>query len=58
MPNKTLHDVILWTQDFHREMSERLQQSAGEASDERVRMLLGYLSQHEQELAQMVGRFG
>ena len=58
MPNKTLHDMVDWTQKFHRDMAQSMQLAAAETNSERVRLLLGYLVEHEQELARMAGRYG
>jgi hypothetical protein len=56
MSNKTLRDMVDWTQQFHRDMAQSMQLSA--AQTERERMLLDYLVEHENELARMVGRYG
>lgn len=58
MSNKTLRDMVDWTQQFHRDMANSMQLSATQAKGERERMLLGYLVEHENELARMVGRYG
>ena len=58
MSNKTLHDMVSWTQQFHRDMAVSMQASAAQTDGERERMLLGYLIEHENELARMVGRYG
>lgn len=57
MSNKTLRDMMDWTQQFHQDMANSMQSSANQAG-ERERMLLGYLVEHENELARMVGRYG
>jgi len=43
-------EVIERAREFHREVSERYAELADEAGRERVRMLLEYLSRHEQSL--------
>lgn len=58
MANKTLHELILTTQKFHYELFECFDRSAKQANDERVKLLLSYLSEHEQDLAQKVAHFG
>lgn len=57
MSNKTLHDLIMWTEEFHLGMSRSLQMGSVHAG-ERERLLLEYLIGHEQELAQLVNRYG
>lgn len=57
MSNKTLRDMMDWTQQFHRDMAQSMQFSAAQTKGERERMLLGYLVEHENELARMVGRY-
>src|SRR5688572_5883293 len=57
MANKTLQDLLTNTQEFHSDMSECFSRSAKQANDERVKMLLGYLAEHEQTLAQQVADF-
>jgi len=50
--------MVDWTQQFHREMAESMQLSAAQTDNERERMLLDYLIEHENELARMIGRYG
>lgn len=57
MPNKTLRDMVDWTQQFHQDMASSMQSSANQVG-EREQMLLGYLVEHENELARTVGRYG
>ncbi len=57
MSNKTLRDMVLWTEQFHLGLARSLQMGASEAG-ERERMLLDYLIEHENELARMVKRYG
>ena len=58
MSNKTLRDMVEWTQQFHQDMADSMELSATQSTGERERMLLGYLVEHENELARMVGRYG
>lgn len=57
MSNKTLQEIVLWTEQFHLGMSRSLQ-LANVQANERERLLLEYLIGHEQELAQLVKRIG
>ncbi len=57
MSNKTLRDMVLWTEQYHLGLARSLQMGASEAG-ERERMLLDYLIQHENELASLVKRYG
>lgn len=58
MANKTLHELILWTQNFHLELSACFERAAKQTQDERAKLLLEYLAGHESTLAQMVFDFG
>ncbi|MBC6905204.1 hypothetical protein DWB84_06985 [Saccharophagus sp. K07] len=55
--SKTLNELMIWTQEFHREMAERFQQAAKATTNERSRMLLEYLAGHENQLEELVERF-
>lgn len=57
MPNRTLHDMIDWTRNFHQHMHAILSQSAQQTKNERARMLLEYLAEHEHTLAHTIRRF-
>ena len=57
MKIETLHDVLEWTQQSHKQLGDCLHRSADEHQQERARMLLEYLSDHEQRLAKLVEEF-
>jgi len=54
MKVETLKDVLQWTQKFHQYLSSCLQHCAAENINERSRLLLNYLSQHEHHLEKLV----
>ncbi|WP_020407230.1 hypothetical protein [Hahella ganghwensis] len=56
MQAETLRDVLDWTINFHRELSQCLSQGAKIGADERSGMLLDYLAQHENSLKKVVTR--
>lgn len=58
MSNKTLRDLVGWTQQFHREIAESIEFAATQTNNEREQMLFGYLAGHENELIQMIDRYG
>lgn len=57
MQIETLHDVLRWTQEFHRQLAVCLVHCEKRSESERVRLLLKYLAEHETKLADVVERF-
>jgi GTP-binding protein EngB required for normal cell division len=57
MQFETLKDVLHWTREFHQQLSDSLLHSSSKNSDERARMTLTYLSDHEKALANVVSVF-
>lgn len=57
MKIETLHDVLYWTRDYHKQISRCLKQCEKKAEAERTRLLLGYLADHEKKLAKVVAKF-
>jgi len=57
MKTETVKDILQWTADFHRGIAESLELCEEETRDQRMQMLLDYLEQHEQRLADMIDRF-
>ena len=47
MQIETLKDVLHWTREFHQHLSQCLSHCADKNTDERARMILAYLSNHE-----------
>jgi hypothetical protein len=50
-------EVLDHTARFHRHLADLYHRLEGRASDQRVRMLLGYLSQREKDMAAAMDRF-
>lgn len=57
MQIETLKDVLHWTREFHQHLSQCLSHCADTNTDERARMILAYLSDHEKVLTQVVSGF-
>ncbi|MGX5914020.1 ATPase [Aliidiomarina sp. Khilg15.8] len=57
MQVENLREVLLWTTAFHENLQECLQHCAKENTDERARMTLVYLADHEESLARVVKGF-
>lgn len=57
MQIETLKDVLHWTAGFHRQLSRCLHHCEDRALNERARLLLDYLEQHEEKLARVIDRF-
>ncbi len=54
---ETLKDVLHWTQQFHQNLGECLSHCADENIDERAKLMLDYLSEHEKVLSNVVTGF-
>lgn len=57
MQVKTLKDVLHWSSEFHRLLSNCLQHCTERDENERARMLLDYLSTHESHLHTVLQQF-
>ncbi len=57
MKIETLHDILDWTRKLHQQLSNRLLASAAVSTNERSKMLLEYLADHEQKLGQLLDAF-
>jgi hypothetical protein len=57
MQVETVRDVLNWTVLFHKNLKVSLKQSSKQNKDERARMILSYLSEHEESLEQIVQGF-
>ena len=57
MQIETLKDVLHWTREFHQHLSQCLSHCADKNTDERARMILAYLSDHEKSLTKVVNGF-
>lgn len=57
MAIETIKDILDWTRDLHGELSELYQNSSEETDDERLKMLLTYIAEHEQKLAEAIDKY-
>jgi len=57
MEPKSMNDILTLTRQWHRQLSDHLHRSADETGPERNHMLLEYLAEHEQKLAQTLEIF-
>lgn len=57
MQIETLKDVLHWTKKYHQQLSQCLSHCADKNTDERARMVLTYLSDHEESLTKIVNGF-
>jgi CRISPR/Cas system CSM-associated protein Csm4 (group 5 of RAMP superfamily) len=57
MQVETIRDVLNWTVSFHKNLKECLADCSKQNEDERARMILNYLSDHEKSLEQIVQGF-
>lgn len=57
MEIETLRDVLQWTEKFHRHLSDSLSAGSDKNTDQRARMVLAYLADHEKVLTQLVNGF-
>ncbi|WP_432697526.1 ATPase [Marinobacterium sp. YM272] len=53
----TFRDIIHWTRGYHQQLSEWLRNSSESQQDERARMLLDYLADHEAKLSRAITAF-
>ncbi len=54
---ETLHDVLEWTRQLHRYLSNCCHHCANASESERARLLLDYLADHEKQLANVIKEF-
>ena len=57
MEVEILRDVISWTRGGHSELSECLSMCQKDNEDERAKLVLSYLSNHENEIDKVVDIF-
>jgi hypothetical protein len=57
MQIETLRDVLHWTKEFHQHLSKCLSHCAEKNTDERARMILEYLADHEASLKKVINGF-
>lgn len=57
MKIETLRDVLEFTQKYHHALSESMQQCEKESEQARSKLLLSYLSEHEQKLSDTIKHY-
>jgi hypothetical protein len=57
MPTETIKDILDWGRRLHEELATIYQSSSAESEDERTRLLLNYIADHENRLAEMIANF-
>lgn len=57
MQVETIRDVLNWTVSFHKNLKDCLKHCSKENKDERARMILDYVSDHEERLERLVKEF-
>jgi len=57
MQVETLKDVLNWTREFHQHLASCMQHCATQNESERAKLLLDYLSDHEQKLVEVLDGF-
>lgn len=57
MKIETLKDLLHWTAELHRRLSRYLTEYSDQTQDERSGLLLDFLKEHENRLADLVSRF-
>lgn len=57
MQIETLRDVLNWTKEFHQHLNQCLSHCADKNTNERAKLILAYLSDHEESLAKVVNDF-
>ena len=57
MQVETLRDVLNWTREHHQHLASCMQHCADENESERAKLLLDYLSDHEQKLVEVLDGF-
>lgn len=57
MQIETLRDVLKWTKEFHQHLSQCLSHCADKNTNTRAKMILAYLSDHEESLTKVVSGF-
>lgn len=57
MQVETLNDIIDWSREVHQYLAERVSQDAAAQQNERAKLLMNYLADHERTLSQLLQRF-
>lgn len=57
MPIETIKDILDWGRSLHEELAAIYHSSAAESEDERTRLLLSYIADHENRLAEIIANY-
>lgn len=57
MQIETLSDIIDWSRQVHQHLAEHVAKDADRQQNERAKMLMNYLADHESTLSQLLKRF-
>lgn len=57
MAIETIKDILDWGRRLHEELAQIYQNSSAESEDERTRLLLSYIADHEQKLADIIANY-
>jgi len=57
MPTETIKDILDWGRRLHEDLATIYQSASTESEDERTRLLLNYIADHENHLAEIIANF-
>ncbi len=57
MSIETIKDILDWNRRLHQELSRIYRESSEATEDERSRLLLDYIAEHEERLAETIARY-
>jgi len=57
MQVENLRDILHWTKEFHQHLADCMKNCASQQLNERAKMLLDYLSEHEYKLSSLLESF-
>ena len=57
MTLETIKDILDWTRQLHEELARLYRDSSGESDDEKTRMLMTYVADHLERLAEAIAHY-
>lgn len=57
MKTETLHDILKWTKNHHQHLSDALKAEGKASEGERPQLILGYLSDQEKHLSELLANY-
>lgn len=57
MTLESIKDILDWTKQLHEELAEVYRRSSGENEDEKTRLLMNYVADHQQRLADAIANY-